>query len=72
MDWYFAGRLIGAVIWPAVAGGLVYGVGWAVAAMRAPQHAEGIRFWSRVAALAAFAAILLMTGSDFLAYSNRL
>lgn len=72
MDWYFVGRLLGTLIWPAVAAGLIYGVGWVLALPRAPHVANNIRSWARLASFFVFAGILFLTGRDFLEYSGVL
>ncbi|MCW5770430.1 MAG: hypothetical protein KIT16_02250 [Rhodospirillaceae bacterium] len=72
MDWYFVGRLVGTLIWPAVAAGLIYGVGWLLAAPRAPHVANNIKSWFRLASAVTFATILFLTGRDFLDYAGAL
>lgn len=72
MDWYLIGRVLGLLFWPALVAVLVYGIGWLVAVSRPTHLADGIKRWTRLAAVAGFAGTLFITGRDFLKYTGAI
>jgi hypothetical protein len=61
MDYYLVGRVLGALLWPALIAVAIYGVGYAIAWTRPAEQATAVRRWAMMAAAAGFVATLIMS-----------